>query len=166
MPHLEVALFVFWSVEENPEIQVFMWKPHLKISGSIRTRRKKIKHCADRVHLQDRCPDQNHRPPVYDLCPAQSASVLLCNHSSWYSFPCLPHSHHSGFLSGSRIVWALTNSGSFVLLVLCLGLFGVLLLQTSAQLSLPQSGIFWPLSKFTTPPFVFFLCTSGSQSVV
>lgn len=121
--------------------------------GSIRTGGEKKQHHADKIHLQDRCPDQNHRPLVYDLCPAQSGSALLCNHSSCCSSPCSPHSHHTGLF-----FWALPYSGSFVLLViLCLLLFWVLVLQTSAQLSLPQGGISWRLSKMTSLPFAIYL---------
>ena len=142
-----------------------MGNPHLRVFNKNRGGN----YCADKIHLQDRCPNQNHRTLAYDLCPAQSGSALLRNHSSCFLFPCSPHSHHIGLLLCPQISGSLPYSELFVLLVFCaygcLGSFSF-----KRQLSFHFLRVVFPDPYLKLLPhpllFVSFPHTSGSLSVV
>lgn len=125
-----------------------MWNPHFKIFGSIGIEGKK--HCADKTtSARQMSRSEPQTTSVWPL-PCSVWLCLLCNHSSCY----FSLAHHT--LTTLASFQVLKFFSSSILRVLCasyfpcLQLFGVVL-QTSAQLSLPSSGISWPLPKITIP---------------
>lgn len=129
-----------------------MWKPHFKIVWLNKNRKKK-KHGADRIHLPDRCLDQNRRPLAYDLCSAPSGSAGLCDHSSCSSFPCLPHSPQWLPFRFSKF-WALPYSESFVVVVFCAySCFGSFSFKPPLSFHFLRVAFSDPLPKITTSPF-------------